>query len=158
MRTDRSETLTEKDKIQILLQEYSTLRAELISLGNKQFQIAALAGVVVTLTIARPVDTRFWIAILIGLTALSCLSGLMIRDIRRVARRVIELETEINQRAGEELLAWESRWGAAVTGFLFRRPPLPPKTVAATVDPASATVEIRPQAAQERKREIEPKR
>ena len=128
MSEDHSEKLSEKDKIQILLQEYGTLRSEIVSNGNRQFQIAALAGVLFTLTLSRPIERRFWIAALIGVIALCYFGFAMIRDIRRLARRVFELEAEINRRAGEELLVWESRWGAGVTGFVFRRSPLPPKS------------------------------
>lgn len=128
MSQGHSEKLSEKDKIQILLQEYGTLRSELVSNGNRQFQIAALAGVLFTLTLSRPIERRFWIATLIGVIALCYFGVAMIRDIRRLARRVSELEAEINRRAGEELLIWKSRWGAGVTGFVFRRSPLPPKS------------------------------
>ena len=126
MGDDHSEKLSQKDKIQILLQEYSTLRSELIFNQNKQFQLVALAGVVISLTLSRPIDRLFWIAISVGVAALFSLGLMVIRNTRRLVRRVIELETEINRRAGEELLVWESRWGAVVTGFVFRRPPLPP--------------------------------
>lgn len=124
----QAEMLSQKDKIQILLQEYSTLRAELVSRGNFSFQIAALVGVFLTFMLTRPIDRRFWIAALIGLIGLFGLVLVVVRDLRKIARRVKELETDINKRAGEELLVWESRWGATVTGFVFLRPPLPPKS------------------------------
>jgi hypothetical protein len=130
MSEDHSEKLSEKDKIQILLQEYSALRSELASNGSKQFQLVALAGVLVSLTLSRPIDRTFWVATLIGVVALFCLGVMVIRQTQRLVRRTIELETEINRRAGEELLVWESRWGAVVTGFVFRRSPLPPKSAA----------------------------
>lgn len=123
----RLENLTEKDKIHILLQEYNTLRSELVSNQSKQFQLVALFGVLVSLILSRPIAGR-WLAVLVGAVVLVCLGLLVIRHTRRLVRRVIELEGEINRRAGEELLVWESRWGAVVTGFLFRQSPLPPKS------------------------------
>jgi hypothetical protein len=128
MSEDRSEKVSDKDKIQILLQEYNTLRSELVSNGSKQFQLVALAGVLVSLILGRPIEKGLWVATLVGVGALFCLGVMVIRHTRRLVRRVIELETEINRRAGEELLVWESRWGAVVTGFVLRRPPLPPKS------------------------------
>jgi hypothetical protein len=122
-----SEHLTEEDKIkiQILLEEYNTLRAELISNGNKGFQILALGGALFVLILSRPIDTRFWIAITAGLIVVSCTTFAVMRDIRKMAKRVAELEHDINQRAGEELLVWERRWGSAATGFVVHRAPLP---------------------------------
>lgn len=120
--------LSEKDKIQILSQEYSTLRAEIVSRVNFPFQMAALVGVLLTFILTRPVDKRFWLAALIGVIGLIGVGFAVVRDIKRLARRVAELEAEINRRAGEELLVWESRWGALATGFIFLRPPLPPKS------------------------------
>src|SRR5260370_28543233 len=119
------EKLTEKDKIQILLQEYSTLRTELIANGNRLFQVVALGGALFIWIVSRPVDRRFWMAIAMGIVGLFCLVFVLIRDTRRAARRVAQLEGEINQRAREELLVWERKWGAAVTGFVFQSPPLP---------------------------------
>lgn len=126
---NRSEMLGEKEKVQILLQEYSTLRSELVANGTKTFQMAALVGALLTLTLGRPVDNRFWIAALVGVVGLFALGFTVVRDIKRLNRRVTELEAEINRRAGEELLVWESRWGAVATGFIFPRQPLPPKGV-----------------------------
>jgi len=42
------------------------------------------------------------------------------RDIVKAAARIRELEKDINVRAGEDLLVWETFWGGAVTGFLGR--------------------------------------
>jgi hypothetical protein len=117
--------LTQKDKIQILLQEYSTLRSELVSNGNRLFQVVALGGALFTWLASRQLDKRFWIAIVMALVGFSCIGFVLIRDTKRAARRVRELEIDINSRAGEELLVWERRWGAAVTGFVFQKPPLP---------------------------------
>jgi hypothetical protein len=59
MSEDRSEKVSDKDKIQILLQEYNTLRSELVSNGSKQFQLVALAGVLVSLILGRPIEKGF---------------------------------------------------------------------------------------------------
>jgi hypothetical protein len=122
-----SERPTEQDKfkIQILLHEYDTLRAELIACGNKGFQILALGGALFVLVVSRSIDKRFWVALTAGLLGVSCASFAVMRDILKIAKRVRELERDINQRAGEEILTWESRFGSAVTGFVVQRAPLP---------------------------------
>ena len=117
MSDNDSEKLSEKDKIQILLQEYNTLRSELVANTGKAMQMAALLGVVLTLILSRPIDKRFWVAASVGLVGLIGLGSVIVRDIRRLARRVIELEKDINRRAGEELLVWESRWGGVTSGL-----------------------------------------
>jgi hypothetical protein len=139
MGNDNPEKLTQNDKIQILLQEYSTLRAELVANGTKLFQMAALTGALLTWTISRPLDKRFWIAALIGGGGLFWLGFVLIKDTRKLARRVADLERDINGRAGEELLVWESRWGRAVTGFIVMHPPLPSRPI----DPAGGVVDLK---------------
>lgn len=132
MGDDDPETLSQKDKIQILLQEYNTLRAELVVNGNKTFQLLSLGGALFVLIISRPLDVRFWTALVAALVGISYFSFVVMRDIRRLAKRVRELEHDINRRADEELLIWESRWGRAVTGFLVQRAPLPSRSTGAT--------------------------
>lgn len=122
-----SEPLSEKDKIQILLQEYSTLRGELVANGKKTFQLLSLGGALFVLILSRPIDARFWTAVVVAFIGISYFTFSVMRDIHRLAKRVRELEDDINRRAGEELLVWESRWARAVTGFILPRPPLPSK-------------------------------
>lgn len=121
MSSNQSEKLSEKDKIQILLQEYNTLRSELVANTGRALQMATLVGIALTLTLSRPVDKRFWIVAIIGVVGLVGLGSVVIRDVRRLGHRVIELEKDINRRAGEELLVWENRRGALATGLLFPR-------------------------------------
>src|SRR5437870_2602136 len=109
--TDKQpESLSEKDKIQILLQEYNSLRAELLLGHNKMFQLLSLGGALFVLIISRPLDARFWTAVVAALVVISYVSFTIMRDILRLAKRVRELEVDINRRAGEELLIWENRW------------------------------------------------
>jgi hypothetical protein len=110
--------LTQKDRIQILLSEYATLRAELITRTGYGFQIAAVAlgaGVSgVSWIILQGVSkVPFW-AWLLVVAVVVCI-GLAIfvngRDLTRAAKRVAEIEQEVNSRAGEHLLIWETLGG-----------------------------------------------
>jgi hypothetical protein len=115
------ETLIEKDKIHILLQEYNSLRSELVSSGNKLFQLFAIAGTLVTWLIARDFErVSFWAALIFVLAGLFVLGLFLLRDTQRAAQRVAEIENEINQRAHENLLKWENKWGRVLNGFVFR--------------------------------------
>src|SRR5438045_7232209 len=94
MSDNSSELLSQKDKIQILLQEYNTLRAEIILNGNKTFQLLALVGALFVLVISRPIDARFWIALVAAFIGIFCFSFTIMRDIRRLAKRIRELEDD----------------------------------------------------------------
>jgi hypothetical protein len=49
-----------------------------------------------------------------------------VRDVQGLAARTREIELDVNERAKEDLLVWESLWGDAATGFWWWQwsPPL----------------------------------
>jgi hypothetical protein len=101
-----------KDKIQILLNEYNSLRTEVIHRTNNLYQMIAVGAVLFSLALARPyMDVRFWFAISIGVGVLAVFGFLIHNDLEKAARRLRELESDINHRAGETLLIWETVWG-----------------------------------------------
>ena len=136
-RSDRS--LDRKDRIQILLAEYAALRAEIVSRTGYGFQLAAVFAALVTWSVKEtmlrdatgaatpsmaPATTTstgptivpdshpyLW-AILVGVFALFAMSCYInTRDLTRAAHRIKELEHEVNSRAGEHLLVWETLSG-----------------------------------------------
>ena len=50
------------------------------------------------------------------------------RDLHKAVQRVREIEIDINDRVGEDLLIWENLWGGAKTGFFGNARPLPRST------------------------------
>lgn len=104
-----------KEKIQILLAEYNTLRAEILQRNTVLnqfliFSIATMLGLVGGLAVAE----KF--AVSIGsFVLLTCMIVVVFRivmsDTRRVANRIRQLEARINGLAGEKLLEWESEHG-----------------------------------------------
>lgn len=128
------DALSEKEKIQILLSEYTAVRTEIVSRTGYSFQIGVVVAAVITWLLQQPPIT-WQVAIGLAVVALFVLwfSLLNIRDTWRVADRIKELEHEINSRAGEHLLVWERLWGAARMGFfpwIFSRiEPLPRSTL-----------------------------
>lgn len=120
--------LTHIDKINILLHEYDTLREEIVNRTGHGYQLLSVAAVLVVWIIGKDkFDCRFWFALVLT----SCLLGYggwaIFRDIGKASSRIRELEKNINNRAGEVLLIWETKRGGAVTGYLGQSKPLADK-------------------------------
>jgi hypothetical protein len=118
--------LAERDKINILLHEYDTLRTEIIHRTNNMFQVIAGCGVLFVWILSRQLsDVRFWLGLILLLALAALFSWLIRRDINKAAARLRELEADINVRAKEPgLLRWESKHGGAVTGYWGAAQPL----------------------------------
>jgi hypothetical protein len=109
--------LGQKDRIQILLSEYASLRSEIVARTGYGFQIAAAALVGVTFLFQTTFGQRpyyFWPAMLGVALCIALAIFVNTRDLKRVASRLREIEHEVNSRAGEQLLVWERLGG--VTG------------------------------------------
>lgn len=123
------DTLNNMGKIQVLLHEYATLRQEIITRTTHGFQLVAAGAVVLVWVMTRQeLNVQFWFGAAIAILVVLIAIWFIIRDIGKAAKRIRELEKDINRRAGEELLVWETYWGGAVTGFWGRARPLPKNT------------------------------
>jgi hypothetical protein len=111
-----SETIGEKEKITILLHEYDTLREEIIQRTNHGFQIYGIGAVFFVWLMSRSFDQRFWIMLCISVIALGRAWRSSVREIRKAAERLQELENIINGLAGTDLLVWESHKSGFATG------------------------------------------
>jgi hypothetical protein len=114
------ELLTNKDKIQILLHEYGTLRMEIIHRTNNLYQLLAVGGALFVWLMGHAVDRRFWISLSVGLPLLCLGFSVIRRYINKTARRLREIEKTVNSLAGLELLVWETLWAGGVTGYFAR--------------------------------------
>jgi hypothetical protein len=109
-------------RVQILLHEYNTLRAEVLSRYVAQFQSGGVASIVLLgiFTLIANLGFSYWFIGLVGLDLILFAAVLVWIDIdiAKAARRLRELEVQINSLAGgEALLKWESVWGiGGVTG------------------------------------------
>jgi len=100
------------EPIEILFKEYDTLRAEVISSIAHSYQLLGL-GIAVTAALlswvasSRATKSSLWITLSVFL-----LLFLLWRKLRRgragLAKRLRELESEINAIAGAELLEWQT--------------------------------------------------
>ena len=110
------ESIKDFQKIQILLHEYASLRNELLSRYVAQYQSSAVLAVV-----SIGLITLWSRGDVIGSTSISLMGGTFFLylvvliwidyDIAKAATRLRKLEKEINTRAGETLLTWETDWG-----------------------------------------------
>lgn len=117
--------ISQLDKITILLHEYDGLRGEMVQrwIGMQQqisIGVLVLLGVITVLfqnKIEHPRD--YFLYGLLGIAVCIFIYAMwqVRRDTNKAAERVREIERDVNQRAGEDLLQWETRWGGAVTGY-----------------------------------------
>jgi hypothetical protein len=119
------DALTQLDKIQILLHEYDGLRSEIVQrwVGTQQqisIGVLVLMGVITVLVSTKaeyPRASILYVLLAIAIGIFGYAMWQVRRDTCKAATRVSEIEQDVNQRAGEELLQWETRWGGCVTGF-----------------------------------------
>jgi ABC-type siderophore export system fused ATPase/permease subunit len=120
-----SDALTQKDKISVLMGEYSALKSEIVQKNTavvQTIQIAS-AGIVGLLAL---VHSSTWLWYLLSSAILLTVINLVLIDwaSAKARTRVGELERDINRRAGERLLRWQSEidWDGPVFPRRRKRP------------------------------------
>lgn len=108
----------QKEKIQILLAEYNSLRAEALSRGGTAYQILAIAAGALSWLLSQTPDIKFALICAVLSFALGFAAFVCILDVRNACSRTRELEAEINKRAGQKLLLWESERGGMLGRML----------------------------------------
>ena len=134
-------------KVQILLAEYATLRSEIVARVGHVYQLIGVGVPLITLLFVtlrplqfnpfmrhrkgRAVERKgqvkdrkgrveaiiFWSVALTFAAALYWMIESYARDVRNAATRIREIEVDVNNRAGEDLLVWENLKGDVATGF-----------------------------------------
>ena len=128
MDDQRGQSLGAQEKLQVLFKEYDALRTGILGRTNNGYQLWGIGAALLTFLISRPIDRKFWALIILFALVFSLFSWTTYRDIKKAAERLRELESSINDLAGDELLQWETRWGSGVTGFFGRARPLKQST------------------------------
>lgn len=120
--------MTPMDHVNILLEEYRTLRAEIVARTTNGYQLLTLVGGLpaalflwINWKDPATLPATFWIVVFILGAAFVLLSFALYRDIILVARRLRELESKINDLAGTKLLEWETRGGGGIVTYMFRK-------------------------------------
>jgi hypothetical protein len=123
--------LSQKEKIDILLEEYRTLRAENIQSASRYNYIYAGGAAAEAWAFSASGATGASLWLLAGGIAIVAFSlvSLVGRSVWTISQRLRELEGEINARSRSILLVWEQLYGGArrssLIGSLFPMEPWP---------------------------------
>jgi hypothetical protein len=117
------EPIGPKEKLQVLLAEYNTLRAEILTRTSNGFQVTSIIAGLVAILLQWPLGPRFWMGVTLGVVLYICSLWIILSATAKLAARLRALEQIINVLVGEELLMWERSYGSAQIGpygFLVR--------------------------------------
>jgi hypothetical protein len=114
-------SIGEKEKVQILLAEYSSLRSEINARMSSIYQVAAIVAVTMIWLLNQNFGPTLVVGWALALIGLFLCGWALTRDCVRAALRVRELEREINRRANDHLLVWECEWGGQTSSIWSNR-------------------------------------
>ena len=115
--------LDQKDRIEIILEEYKTLRSELIQRHTAIMQILGFATTVSIAVIGFAFINESIAAAVVGtfvLFAPFAVVLLIMGDTRLLSEHIQGIEREINSRAKDKLLSWDSTQGIEHIGYAKR--------------------------------------
>jgi hypothetical protein len=114
------EGFNSEEKVKILLTEYNSLRAEIGARTGYGFQVGGFAVTALSLLAAQAITWRSIVVFVLILILIVGVMFLVFGHIWITAARVREIERDVNERAGEKLLVWETGWGYAQHWFSDR--------------------------------------
>jgi hypothetical protein len=106
----------QKEKIQILLAEYSSLRSEINARVSSVYSCISVLIFLIVFVLQQPGGRNFYAGIFIAVLGAAICGRFLAYDSFSAARRVREIETAINEKAKENLLVWESKRGGLTAG------------------------------------------
>jgi hypothetical protein len=123
-----------KSKINVLLAEYNTLRGEAIARSGHRFNLMAIGVAAATFFVgslliwidrvrAQPLPERGVSALLLATVFIGgawffwYVSRKSWAELEKAVNRVREIELQINELSGEDLLVWENLHGGAKIGY-----------------------------------------
>jgi hypothetical protein len=116
----------QKERIQILLAEYESLRSEMNARVSSSYTVAGIATALIVFLIQQPLGSEFCIGLFVAVVGAAYCGRMLSYDARNASRRVREIEIDINKRVDEKLLVWETERGGLTASYwkealLFRR-------------------------------------
>lgn len=100
-----------REKVQILLAEYGSLRSEINARISSVYSAIAVAIFLIVFILQQPIGVGFFIALFVAVAGVGVCGRFLAYDSFSAARRVQEIERMINELVGEKLLVWESDRG-----------------------------------------------
>ena len=118
-------SIDQGQKIAVLITEYNNLRSETVARTGHGFQIGGFSITALSIWAAEETTGKAWLALAVIIVFLVTAGWFTFREITQANRRLREIEIDINDRAGEDLLVWENLWDGWATGFWGRGDPHP---------------------------------
>ncbi|MBZ0138923.1 MAG: hypothetical protein K8H87_04005 [Pseudorhodoplanes sp.] len=116
--------MDEIEKIKIVLEEYKTLREEIYRRHAAFVQVCTVAGTTFVAIVGVAIVNKTLVGgafMTLALLVLVTFAFLMHdHDTRLLAEQLAQIEKDINKRAGEDLLTWETTRGLLVIGYFDR--------------------------------------
>jgi hypothetical protein len=109
--------LGEKERLQVLLAEYSSLRSEINARMTSVYTVASFSAAVVIWLLQQDAGHRLYLGLAAAVVGLSICAWTLTRDLVRTALRVKQIELEVNRRVGERLMVWETEWGGQTSSL-----------------------------------------
>jgi ABC-type transport system involved in Fe-S cluster assembly fused permease/ATPase subunit len=98
--------------LEIIFKEYDTLRTEIIALTGHMYNVigfgAAISAALLAWSTSQGFDFRFWFLVFVFASVVWLLWMMLHVAISRNAERLRQIEAEVNRRAGDKLLQWET--------------------------------------------------
>lgn len=107
----QEEEIGQREKLQILLAEYTSLRSEINSRISSTYSAVAVLILLIVFVLQQNVGFKFYIGLFIAVVGTGICGRILAYDTFSAARRVQEIEAEVNRRAKEKLLIWETERG-----------------------------------------------
>ncbi len=117
------EPLLAREKVLVLLAEYSMLRAEILQRNSVLNGLLAAGGAATVALIGLAFTKSFWVSLVLLIVAWAIgfvAFRLLEFDTLAAARHVRDLEATINLIAGERLLTWETDHDLPTVGYRER--------------------------------------
>jgi hypothetical protein len=117
---------SEPEKVRILLSEYAALKAEIMARTGHGYQITGFFLTALAIFATQGFSWKVGIYLAAVVAVLAFALWFTWRDIHKASRRIREIELDVNDRAGEDLLVWEHLFGNLWGGLRMK-----PWTIAA---------------------------
>jgi hypothetical protein len=116
-------SVREFEKVQVLIAEWNSIRAEIVARTTIGFQIVGIGFTGIGIVLLQQNLIVKFICLTIGVGILAFGSWFTVRDLFKMHGRVKALEANINVRCGETLMEWETRFSSLSTGWWGRSRP-----------------------------------